>query len=163
MTKDVGPAIADQIRRCLEGEAWHGPSVLEALAGVSATEAAARPLQNAHSIWEIVLHLAATHRLVISRARGNPSRLSPEQDWPLVAEASPAAWTAAVEQLRATNAELCRVVQQFSEDRLYQPLVDDVTETAFGQFVGIAEHDVYHAGQIALLRRALSAASDRAK
>lgn len=49
--------LDEQLRRAFEGDAWHGPSVLEALDGVSASQAAARPLDSVHSIWELVLHL----------------------------------------------------------------------------------------------------------
>ena len=48
--------LADQISRAFRGESWHGPSVLEVLAGVSAEDATAHPIAGAHSIWEIVLH-----------------------------------------------------------------------------------------------------------
>ena len=47
--------IADQLRRAFDGEAWHGDSLFEILKGVSAKQAAARPVANAHSIWELVL------------------------------------------------------------------------------------------------------------
>ena len=50
--------IADQISRAFRGESWHGPSVREVLASVSAEDAAAHPIADAHSIWEIVLHLS---------------------------------------------------------------------------------------------------------
>ena len=46
--------ILDQLKRAYEGDAWHGPSVREALAGVNAKQAHARPLANAHSIWELI-------------------------------------------------------------------------------------------------------------
>lgn len=45
--------IAEQLRRSFEGEAWHGPSVLEALGGVSPDEANQHPITDAHSIWEL--------------------------------------------------------------------------------------------------------------
>ena len=61
--------LEEQLRRAFEGEAWHGPAVLEALADVSVEEAEAHPIPGAHSIWEIVLHLAATYRLVLQRDR----------------------------------------------------------------------------------------------
>ena len=51
--------LADQVRRAFEGDAWHGDSIKELLAGVTAATAAARPIKNAHSIWELVLHIAA--------------------------------------------------------------------------------------------------------
>ena len=51
--------LADQIRRAFEGNAWHGDSLLEILADVSAKTAATHPIKNAHSIWELLLHIAA--------------------------------------------------------------------------------------------------------
>jgi len=75
--------LEEQLGRALEGEAWHGPSVLETLEGVSAEQAAAHPIAGAHSIWELVLH------------------------------------------------------------------------TAYTQLIGITQHNLYHAGQIAILKKAL--------
>jgi hypothetical protein len=69
MSLDV-ELLADQIGRAFRGESWHGPSVLEVLAGVSAEDAAAHPIAGAHSIWEIVLHLIAGYTLVLRRLRG---------------------------------------------------------------------------------------------
>lgn len=51
--------IADELRRAFYGEAWHGDSLFEILRGVTAAQAAARPITNAHSIWELVLHISA--------------------------------------------------------------------------------------------------------
>jgi len=62
--------IADQISRAFRGESWHGPSVREVLAGVSAEDAAAHPIPGAHSIWEIVLHLTGGYNLGLLRFRG---------------------------------------------------------------------------------------------
>ena len=158
-THDLRQAIADQIRRSLEGDSWHGPAVLEALAGVTATAAAARPLRDAHTIWEIVRHLAATYHLVVRRAGGESIRLTPDEDWPPIADESPEAWDRALAELRWRNAQIRNAVLQFPEGRLNQPLVASTPETALTQFVGIAVHDAYHAGQIVLLRRAVRAAS----
>ena len=67
MTESV--RLADQIRRAFEGNAWHGDSVLELLAGVDAKTAAAKPIKNAHSIWELLLHIAAWDDAVRRRIR----------------------------------------------------------------------------------------------
>ena len=157
-THDLRQAIADQIRRSLEGDSWHGPAVLEALEGVTAMDAAARPVPDAHTIWEIVRHLAATYRLVVRRAGGESIRLTPGEDWPPIADESPDAWDRAVHELRWRNAELRNAVLQFPENRLNHPLVVSTPATALTQFVGIAVHDAYHAGQIVLLRRVAGAA-----
>lgn len=71
--------IADQISRAFWGESWHGPSVREVLAGVSAEDAAAHPIPGAHSIWEILLHLTGGYDLVLRRVRGERAQLSPEE------------------------------------------------------------------------------------
>ena len=52
--------LEEQLRLSFEGEAWHGPSVLEALDDVTADVASAHPIDGAHSIWERVLHLTGT-------------------------------------------------------------------------------------------------------
>ena len=74
--------LADQIRRAFEGNAWHGDSVLELLAGVNARTAAARPIKNAHSIWEILLHIAAWDDAVRRRIGGTAVTLTDEQNFP---------------------------------------------------------------------------------
>ena len=62
--------ILDQLRRAYEGEAWHGPSVREVLAGVTAEQARERPLANAHSIWELVHHIAVWESVGRRRLEG---------------------------------------------------------------------------------------------
>ena len=61
--------IADEITRGSEGEAWHGPSIREAWASVDSDAAAARPIQGAHTIWEIVVHMTAWATEVERRLR----------------------------------------------------------------------------------------------
>jgi uncharacterized damage-inducible protein DinB len=153
--------IETQLRLAFEGGAWHGPSVLESLEGVSAEAANAHPIAGAHSIWELVLHLCATYRLVLRRLDGDARQLTPEEDWPPVASPAPADWQAAVDILRDLNEKLRLAVRRFDPQRLDEPLVPEPPYTAYAQFIGITQHDLYHAGQIVLLRRALTTASSR--
>lgn len=153
----TSPSIArlqDQLRRAFEGEAWHGPSVLEAIQGVTAEQAAAHPIEGAHSILELVLHLGAGHRLVLRRLNGDGHPLTHAEDWP-PPSSSPHAWAEAVATLKQLHADLMAAVSAFPEERLDQPIVPEPPYTAFTQFIGITQHDLYHAGQIALLKRAL--------
>ena len=154
MTREI-ERLEDQLRRSFEGDAWHGPAVLEVLAGVAADQAAARPVANGHSIWELVLHLAATYRLVLRRIGGDAEQLSPEDDWPSLPAVTPENWRDTVETLRGLNQDLRRAVRAFAPDRLDAPLVAAPPYTAYTQFIGITQHDLYHAGQIAMLKRAL--------
>jgi uncharacterized damage-inducible protein DinB len=147
--------IETQLRLSFEGAAWHGPSVLESLEEVSAEAACQQPIAGAHSIWELVLHLSAGYRLVLRRLDGDGRQLTAEEDWPSVGEPTPAAWHEAIRALRELNRELRRAVLDFDPERLDQPLVAEPPYTAYTQFIGITQHDLYHAGQIVLLKRAM--------
>ncbi len=147
--------IADQIRLAFWGESWHGPSVREVLADVSADDAAAHPIAGAHSIWEIVLHMTGGYNLVLRRVRGERAQLAPEEAWPPVAEVSSEAWRASQHTLDQLNQQLQSAVRTFPVERLSQELGSEYS--AYTQFCGAPQHDLYHAGQIVLLKKALSA------
>jgi uncharacterized damage-inducible protein DinB len=129
--------------------------VREALDGIDATRAAARPIAGAHSIWELVLHLGATYGIVLRRVAGESAQLAPEEDWQQVPEPTESNWRATVDRLGALNQELRAVVRRFPAERLDEPLVPNPAYTAITQFIGISQHDLYHAGQIVLLKRAI--------
>ena len=152
--------LGEQLRRALEGEAWHGPSVLEVLDGVSAEQAAAHPIKGAHSIWELVLHLCGTYGLVLRRLGGDGRQLAESEDWPPVPEPSAENWSDSLRALKQLNDDLRHAVESFPVERLDQPLVSEPTYTAYTQFIGVTQHNLYHAGQIALLKKALRPAED---
>jgi len=154
MSLDV-EILADQISRAFRGESWHGPSVLEVLAGVSAEDAAAHPIAGAHSIWEIVLHLAGGYTLVLRRLRGERAQLSPEEEWPPMPACSSEAWRESQQALEELNQQLQRAVRAFPAERLPQQLGSEYS--AYTQFAGTPQHDLYHAGQVVLLKKALAA------
>jgi uncharacterized damage-inducible protein DinB len=147
--------LADQIRRAFEGNAWHGDSILELLADVSAKTAAARPIPNAHSIWEILLHIAAWDDAVRRRIGGTAVTLTDEQNFPPVKDTSEAAWRHAIDSVKHGHNELIKAVAAFPDSRL-QEQVPGKTQNYhnfFYMFSGIVQHELYHAGQIALLKK----------
>lgn len=149
--------LEEQLRLTLEGDAWHGPSVLETLAGVSAEQASSRPIANAHSIWELVLHICSDYTLVLRRLAGDGRPLAPAEGWPRCPPATAENWQQAVESLRRLNQKLREKVRAFPAERLDLPLVPDVPYTAYTQFIGVTQHSSYHVGQIWLLKRAMAA------
>lgn len=155
MTLDV-EIMADQIRRAFWGESWHGPSVVEVLAGVSAEDAASHPIPGAHSIWEIVLHMTAGYRMVLRRVRGEQVQYSLEEGWPPVPPSSSEAWFESQHTLEELNRQLQSAVRAFPAERLSQGLGSEYS--AYTQFCGAPQHDLYHAGQIMMLKKALAAA-----
>jgi len=148
--------LADQIRRAFEGSAWHGDSILELLADVNAKTAGARPIKDAHSIWEILLHIAAWDDVVTRRAGGTAAILTDAQNFPAVTDTSEAAWNQAIETTKETHHELIRAVAAFPDSRLAEQ-VPGKTQNYYNfyyMFSGIVQHELYHAGQIALLKKA---------
>lgn len=146
--------IADQLHRAFDGPAWHGPALMVLLHDVNATTAAAKPLPGAHSIWEIVRHLTTWHRVPVRRMdkTNSPYNPSPEEDWPSVQETNEATWAQALADLRQSHAALTDATLRFPEHRLG----DTVPGQDYSFYVmlhGIVQHDLYHAGQIALLKK----------
>ena len=102
-----------------------------------------------------MLHLIGTYELVLRRLNSDGTPLTPLQDWPPVRTVSPSDWQAALGVLRRANEALRQRVAWFRADALDAPLVPEPAHSAYTQFIGITQHDLYHAGQITLLRRAL--------
>ncbi|HEV2801056.1 MAG TPA: DinB family protein [Pyrinomonadaceae bacterium] len=151
--------LADQLERAFYRDAWCGASLLEALEGVGAERAAARPLARAHSIWEIVLHVGGWKRAVRQRLEGQAVRLPEEGDWPEVQDTSEAAWRETLQQLRLRHEELLRAVRRLDDSRLEDVLITETSrETGGGvscyvTLHGAVQHDLYHGGQISLLKK----------
>ncbi len=147
--------IADQLRRAFGGEAWHGDSVFEILDGVTAAQAAAHPIKNAHSIWELVLHISAWDGAVLRRMGGVAVELSDAENFPQVTDASETAWRTALARVRRVHEELVAAVATLLESRLYEmvPGKEGAHYTFYYMLHGVAQHELYHAGQIALLKK----------
>jgi uncharacterized damage-inducible protein DinB len=147
--------IADQLRRAFHGDAWHGDALLEILNGVTAAQASARPITHAHTIWELVLHIAAWDGAVRRRLSGEAVELSDEQNFPPVKDTSEAAWRQAVDRVRQVHDELEHAVSEFPHARLGDrvPGKQGAHYTYYYMLNGLAQHEAYHAGQIALLKK----------
>jgi len=147
--------IADQLRRAFDGEAWHGDSVFEILEGVTAARAAARPIKSAHTIWELVLHIGAWDGAVLRRMGGVAVTLSDAENFPAVKDASDAAWREALAQVRRVHKDLVKTVAALPDSRLDEvvPGKEGAHYTFYYMLHGVVQHELYHAGQIALLKK----------
>ena len=145
--------IKSQLRRAFEGEAWHGPSVLELLEGVTATQAAAHPVAGAHSIWELALHIATWERYVLRRiVEAAALEPSDEENFPAVVDVSDEAWRATLEEIKRNHVELLETVAGLVDEKLSE-LVPGKPYSIYFMLHGVIQHDLYHAGQIALLKK----------
>src|SRR5882762_7596884 len=149
--------ILDQLKRAYEGGAWHGPSVCEVLTGVTATQAHARPpLQNAHSIWELTQHIAVWENVGRRRLEGDRAaiEISSPEDWPPADDTSETAWEQSKAVLDRSHEALREAISRIPEERLDEPILEGMS-SVYVTVHGVIQHDLYHAGQIALLKKAL--------
>jgi len=135
---------------------WHGPALSQVLEGFTHEQAFTRPIANAHSVWELVLHVTAWAE--ISRARIKGERLGdpkPEEDWPPVKASTAEEWQRTLERLAESHRELSAAVRELADDAL-DANVAEFGYTADVLLHGVIEHGTYHGGQIALLRKAIA-------
>jgi uncharacterized damage-inducible protein DinB len=146
--------IANLIKRAVTGPAWHGPALDHVLEGIGAEQAVAHPIANAHSIWELTLHVAAWAE--IARARLKGERIADplaDEDWPPVpANPDAAAWGEAQARMRDAYRALAYDARHLDDESMHE----NMSGLEYSQWVllhGVVEHGLYHAGQIALLKK----------
>jgi hypothetical protein len=136
-------------------KAWHGPNLRGSLRGVTPEEAAWRPSPPRHNIWEIAVHAAywkyVVRRRLLGEKRGSfPLRGSNWFVRPI--ETSEKAWREDLALLDEAHRKLCQVVAVMkNRDLNYAPSASKIDNRTL--ISGIASHDIYHAGQIQLLKR----------
>lgn len=148
--------IVDQLQRSLDGPAWHGPSLNEILSDLDPALAAARPLEGVHTIWELLLHVTEWIRIGRRRIDGEltPEDIPIEQNWPVVEDASPEAWKLALDTLRTEHNLLISHCSRLTDAEL-SDIVPGREYTNYFLLHGVVQHNLYHAGQMALLKSSL--------
>jgi uncharacterized damage-inducible protein DinB len=147
--------IADQLKRSFDGDAWHGPAVKQLLEGVSANDALARPIPGAHNIWELTVHIGAWENAGLRRLNGDRAELTDEEDWAAVNEKSEEAWNQIKSKLETEHTKLVQAIEGLDESRLDEPILEGM-RSVYITLHGVIQHNLYHAGQIAILKKALA-------
>lgn len=146
--------IVDQLQRAFAENAWHGPSLLEALDGVDHRIASSRPIPGAHSIWELVIHLTAWKDVVRQRLT-SPTPVLPTdaEDWPQLPNPSADEWANTLEKLSRAHDQLIAAVRALPF-QAFEAIVPGKDYSTSVMLFGVAQHDDYHGGQISLLKKA---------
>lgn len=147
---DARSAILNLLEEAFARKAWHGPNLWQSLKGVTAEQAAWRPAPGRHNIWEEMLHAAYWKYVVRRKLEGSKrgrfvlagSNFFPR---PEAGKLSEAAWKADKEILRREH----NALRQTITTSVREPISPKLGTVLWG----IAFHDIYHAGQIRLLRR----------
>jgi uncharacterized damage-inducible protein DinB len=149
-----GESIADEIGRAVRGDAWHGPALNEILAGISAEDAIQRPVPAAHNIWELVLHITAWANIARRRITGGQVQPSEGEDWPRPGPISEKRWAESRTSLAESHERLREIVAGMSDEDLAANAPESERSIA-AMLHGVTQHAAYHAGQIAILKKAV--------
>jgi uncharacterized damage-inducible protein DinB len=142
--------ITKQLERTYSGDAWHGPSLRKVLEGIDSEKARARPLAGAHSVAELAAHVLAWRHETLRRLAGEGGDAPVEGDWP-----EPLPWEELLAKLDRSQEDLIKAVAALKEEVLDEK-VKGRRESHYVLLQGIIHHDLYHAGQISLLKKGLS-------
>ncbi|UCH57732.1 MAG: DinB family protein [Candidatus Bathyarchaeota archaeon] len=144
--------IKDQMYRTFYSDSWDAGSVNEILSGINVEEASSRPLEGRHSIWELMLHMEIWKRVARKALEGEKmGRISPEEDWPPMGDVSEEEWAREVEGLKEEHEALVGAPTHMSDEHLGGTLPRR-SYTFYTLLQGVIHHDIYHLGQIAILK-----------
>lgn len=161
MAQHTGRAVPADVLQLLSAldqaydrKSWHGTNLRGSIRRVTHEQAAWRPSRSRHNIWEIVVHAAYWKYAVWRRLTGERRGSFPYKgsDWFRRPDTQTAGWKADVEVLDRMHQQLCEAVRHLTSRDLEIVPAGRTTSNAF-LITGAAAHDVYHAGQIQLLKK----------
>ncbi len=145
--------ISEQLKCSFYKDAWHGPALLEVLKGVTAKQAARRPITNAHTIWELVLHsttwIKAVDKTIVEMEY---TQVTDAANWPLVKNKTETSWKLALDSLKKSHKKLEKHVLTLKNVVLKKKAAN-TSSTLSRLLYGVIQHNIYHAGQIAILKK----------
>jgi uncharacterized damage-inducible protein DinB len=145
--------IINELKNIHDGNAWHGASLKDALDGITFEQAAAHPLKNAHSVWEIVVHIEGWEDVFRRRLEGQVISEPEAGDFPVPDEQNDAAWKETLEKLGTMHQKMLRLIEKLPASVLETKIVGKDYSYRFLLRKTI-DHKVYHSGQLALLKKA---------
>ncbi len=140
--------IIDLVQRAYTGDAWHGPSLGELLEDVDPEVAMAQLLPTAHTILELVRHIAVWQDAVVRRLNGEEYDVPEELDWQ--SDIDEDSWSEALFRLEASRRDLEEKLATLQDNDLYAT-TPGKPYTNYVMIHGLVQHTLYHAGQIAQL------------
>ena len=141
--------ILDQLNRSWGGPSWTGVDIQPLLDGISEEQARAHPLPNAHSILELTAHMTTWMNAVSDRLGGSTRELTDAEDW---RDVTSLAWPNAITEMENAHSRLSDVIARLTPDDLDKKVAGR-KYTIYVMLHGVIQHNLYHAGQIGLLKK----------
>ena len=155
----ISQTLQQEVEKTFSGQPWYGSPIYNILAEVTFETAYEKPGGGAHNIAEIILHLLSWTEEVIDRLNEKPASLPLSGNWPHPGTPDETKWKIWIEDLKLVNVNLIKTIQDFPEERWKEPIIDERDNepvTTYEELVyGFIQHQIYHAGQIALLIKIL--------
>ena len=152
--------LKQQLEKVLSGNPWYGNSVYNIIEQLSFEAAYEKPAGSVHNIAAIVLHMLSWTEEVIDRMNGMEAQQPSSGDWPDPGTPDEEKWQQYVNDLTLVSVNLLGIIENYPEEE-WNDLVKGTTENDEGTtfedlVVGLIQHHVYHAGQIAILNRIIN-------
>lgn len=151
--------LSNELYNSVFGDPWHGSQIKKILEDIPVENAFLKPIPSAHNIIELTLHIDAWTEEVLSRFNGNISEEPTMGDWPKPKENIEEYWQTVKQKLFADTNKLIAVIKNFPENKLDE-LVGEERNISLGTgfsfeglIIGLVQHNAYHGGQIALLKK----------
>jgi len=168
MTYMTRHALIRRLTELWHGDPWYGSSSDAILAGIAARDAARSVDARTHTIWQLVLHMTAWTTEVTARLGGARAGTPAVGDWPRIpaaasmpdSAAAQEAWTETLASLAEARRALISAIESATDEDWVRPVVRGDGESASLRSraettSGLADHDIYHLGQIAHIKRAI--------
>lgn len=151
--------LQQDLENVLSGQPWYGDSIYTILDKVT-FESAYERVGDAHTIVEIIMHMVSWTEEVIDRLNEKPASLPMSGNWPHPGDPDEEKWKMWIDDLKLVNVNLVKTMRDFPEDKWDEPVIyerEGERVTSYKETVlGFIQHQIYHAGQIAILLRIIN-------
>ena len=150
--------IRAMLKNNWDGSMWYGTNLSSVLKDINAEKAFQKPTAGSHNIYELAAHLLCWRTFVIEMLKGNAGykvEINSEQDWPTAYQPTDISWNEALNHLEKSQTELMNLLNAFDESKLGE-LVEGRDFKYHVLLNGVLHHDIYHSGQISILKNLVS-------
>ena len=147
--------IKDALRHLYEGEVWHGPSIKEILVDMTSQDAIKRVTLKSKNIAEYLVHITNWRIFALEKLTGGDSYdiiLNSEADWSVINSLDEKSWEEILQNYEEAQTELLEVVDTYTNAKL-EAIVPSRKYTFYTLLHGVIHHDIYHSGQMMMLKR----------
>lgn len=147
--------IQKLLKRNWDGPMWYGSNLQETLKDITAQVAFNKPVGYSHNVYEYVKHLSCWRNFVLQYLKGNNTysvELNSETDWATNYEATPESWQQATNELETLQQELVAIFENITDAQL-EETVPGKKFNWYTMLHGLIHHDIYHSGQIVILKK----------